>query len=112
MSRFYGSVRGSAASEAARQGSAGSGIEGHIRGWEMGIEVRMGVDPTGADVAQVFITRGSNSDMRGCTLVPSQNVLAFIVRDDAEDGIVVDHVGPALVAVVLEEFEDKEENQQ
>jgi len=60
MSQFYGSVRGSASSEATRQGGKSSGIEGHIRGWDQGIRVSGYVDDDGNEVFEVYTTGGSN----------------------------------------------------
>jgi len=44
---------------ATRQGSAKSGISGHIRGWNIGARVEIR-DRDGTDVVQVFQTAGSN----------------------------------------------------
>jgi hypothetical protein len=62
MSRFYGSIQGNRG-EATRQGSANSGISCHVRGWDIGIEVRGYVNEEGADEFRVFITGGSNRRM-------------------------------------------------
>jgi len=63
----------------------------------MGVCVALYVNASGEDEAIVHITGGSNS---------AERIFAFTVRDDAEEGIVVDRIGSALVAVVLEEEED------
>jgi hypothetical protein len=60
MSRFYGSMQGNR-SETTRQGSKNSGIEAHIRGWDIGIEVRCYVDDYDKDVCVVNLTGGSNN---------------------------------------------------
>lgn len=39
MTRFYGSVKGYADTEATRQGSKNSGIHAHPRGWDLGLKV-------------------------------------------------------------------------
>ena len=58
MSRFYGSLSGSAKTAATRRGT--SGIESHTRGWDGGIRVEAFAD--GADdVFLVYTTRGSNN---------------------------------------------------
>ena len=39
MSKFYGSITGSAKTAATRCGSKNSGIESHTRGWDQGVRV-------------------------------------------------------------------------
>jgi hypothetical protein len=58
MSRFYASIQGSRGM-ATRQGSEESGIEGHIRGWNLGVEVFFQVDGRGEDTCIVYLTGGS-----------------------------------------------------
>ena len=62
MSHFYAEIQGNRGL-ASRQGSKNSGIWGHIRGWNSGIEVRGYVNEFGQDVFEVYQTGGSN----GCT---------------------------------------------
>ena len=59
MSRFYGSLKGSARTSATRQGTANTGITGHVRGWDIGVEVEAR-DEDGQDVFSIFKTLGSN----------------------------------------------------
>lgn len=59
MSRFYGSLQGNRG-EATRCGGAESGVSCHVRGWDIGIEVRGYVNEDGQDEFRVFITGGSN----------------------------------------------------
>ena len=59
MSRFYASIQGSRG-EATRQGTPKSGIQGHIRGWDMGVSVMGSVDENGKDSFNVYLTEGSN----------------------------------------------------
>jgi hypothetical protein len=59
MARFYASIRGSRG-EATRMGTTQSGISGHIRGWDVGGEVRCYVGENGEDRVAVFLTSGSN----------------------------------------------------
>lgn len=59
MSRFYGSMQGSKG-EATRQGTAKSGITGHIRGWHIGGRVIMSVNEKDEDVVSLTVTHGSN----------------------------------------------------
>lgn len=42
-------------------GTVGSGIVGHVRGWDVGARVVVWVDENGEDVCQVWITGGSNN---------------------------------------------------
>jgi hypothetical protein len=46
-------------------GSAASGIEGHIRGWNVGVRVEFRVDGEGRDVADIYRTGGSNGSSHG-----------------------------------------------
>jgi len=60
MAHFYASIKGNRG-EASRMGSAVSGIHGHLRGWDFGVNVDMYVDSeTGEDTARVYLTSGSN----------------------------------------------------
>lgn len=58
MSRFYASIQGNR-SERTCQGTESSGIRGHIRGWEVGVEVD-GIVSDGRDTFHVYTTGGSN----------------------------------------------------
>jgi len=61
MSRYYGSLQGSRG-EATRQGTAKSGIDGHIRGWHIGGSVSCFPScKDGEDVVKVAITGGSSN---------------------------------------------------
>ena len=60
MSRVYASIQGSKG-EATRQGTPKSGISGHIRGWNLGVRVRIDVNKEGIDVVQIALTSGSNN---------------------------------------------------
>ena len=62
MSRFYGTIMGSAKTMAGRRGTPASGIDGHVRGWDIGAQVRRFVGPDGNDRVSVTITRGSNGN--------------------------------------------------
>lgn len=60
MSQFYASIQGQRG-EATRQGGKPSGIQGHIRGWEVGIRVVGHYDAKNdRDVFAVYRTGGSN----------------------------------------------------
>jgi opacity protein-like surface antigen len=58
MSRFYANIQGNRGS-ASREGSEKSGIEGHIRGWNIGARVRVEVDDLDRDTITIYITGGS-----------------------------------------------------
>ena len=61
MSHFYANIKGSRG-EATRCGTKTSGMEGHIRGWDLGAKVIMSHDEHGQDLCTVFITGGSNGE--------------------------------------------------
>lgn len=58
MSHFYASIQGQKGL-ATRCGSKSSGIVGHIRTWEFGIEVQI-QHVNGKDIAYLYKTSGSN----------------------------------------------------
>lgn len=63
MSRFYASIKGLGRTEATRRGSANSNIRGHIRGWDLGVEIvgyNINNGNGGDDAFNIFITSGSN----------------------------------------------------
>jgi hypothetical protein len=62
MGRFYGEVQGSRG-KASRVGGVKSGFWGHIRGWNIGVEVDCIVNKEGEDVIQVWKTGGSNDGL-------------------------------------------------
>jgi len=59
MSRFYASISGGR-SQKTCGGHPKSGIDGHIRGWDLGVRVSGRVDEKGNDVFDVYRTGGSN----------------------------------------------------
>ena len=59
MAHFYAQIQGNRG-EATRMGTPNSGIEGHIRGWNVGVKVYGSVDNDGNDVFEVYHTGGSN----------------------------------------------------
>ena len=74
MSRFYASISGQAQTQATRRGGKESGIEGHIRGWNIGIKV-VGQDEKGNDVFDVYLTSGSTGSR------PSRHIGTFRRED-------------------------------
>ena len=63
MSQFYADIHGSRG-PSTRQGTKASGMEGHVRGWDLGCRVRMSHNG-GRDVCHVYLTSGSNGDYCG-----------------------------------------------
>jgi hypothetical protein len=59
MARYYGSLKGQARTQATRRGSKTSGIECHVRGWEIGCKAEVN-EIAGADQVTVYLTSGSN----------------------------------------------------
>jgi len=58
MSRFYASIQGNRGG-ATRQGTPGSGITGHIRGWRIGARAAcLAIDDK--DVVRIWLTGGSS----------------------------------------------------
>lgn len=69
MSRFYGSLSGSAKTQATRCGTRASGVTSHVRGWDTGIRTSAesnagGLDPP-LDVLEAHLTGGSTSAPHG-----------------------------------------------
>ena len=60
MSRFYGDLNGQARTEATRRGSAGSGVNAHVRGWDLGVRAGMWPQDDSHDSANVVLTGGSH----------------------------------------------------
>ena len=87
-SRFYGSVSGSAATVATRQGTARSGISGHIRSGDLGVQVN-GHACEGTDMFDVYITGGSFGYRA--------SEFAFRVELDEEGHVTVSQVGDVLL---------------
>ena len=64
MSQFYASIQGNRG-EATRGGSKASGIDGHIRGWNIGARVMVRYDKkTDKDVVSIYKTTGSGGSGR------------------------------------------------
>jgi hypothetical protein len=58
MAHFYADIQGNRGM-ATRMGTPNSGINGHIRGWNIGVKVVGWVDENGKDCFQVHKTGGS-----------------------------------------------------
>lgn len=59
MAHFYSEIQGNRGMTS-RIGTKNSGIWGHIRGWNTGVEVSGYVDKEGRDVFKVYATGGSS----------------------------------------------------
>lgn len=60
MARFYATIQGNRG-EASRMGTKKTGIQGHIRGWDIGCKVLLNVDSEGKDMISIYLTSGSNN---------------------------------------------------
>jgi len=60
MARFYGEIYGQAKTPATRIGGAISGLSGHLRGWDVGVEIWCHT-VNDEDIIEVWETGGSNS---------------------------------------------------
>lgn len=81
MARFYGELSGIA--RATARGGSKTGIDGHIRGWNIGVKVLGGVDETGHDVFYVYQTSGSHNTRK--------DILLAIVREKMNPEIMYSH---------------------
>ena len=63
MSRFYGSLKGSAKTTVTRRGHASSGLEAHVRGWDIGVRAECAAIG-GKDAIYLYTTGGSNEPER------------------------------------------------
>ena len=63
MSRFYGSLTGSARTTATRRGTPSSGVSAHVRGWNFGVRVAV-LDIDGEDHIILTATGGSRGNMQ------------------------------------------------
>ncbi len=75
MSRFYASISGQSQTSATRRGSEKSGIEGHIRGWHIGIRVNGYVNKDGKNCFDIYQTGGSSQST-------SEKLIAEIVEGE------------------------------
>ena len=79
MAQFYASIQGNRG-QATRMGTKNSGIQGHIRGWDVGVAVECSVDKGGHDVCYVYTTGGSNG-------VGSRIMIASVTKDEVNHGL-------------------------
>ena len=59
MAQFYANIKGNRG-EATRMGTKDSGLQAHLRGWDIGVEVRL-IHLDGVDRIEVWTTGGSNN---------------------------------------------------
>ena len=59
MAHFYASINGARESIATKTGTKNSGMQAHVRGWNIGVDVRLSHE-NGKDVVRVYKTSGSN----------------------------------------------------
>jgi hypothetical protein len=79
MAHFYGSMAGSAKTEATRCGTKNSGMNAHVRGWNCGIETFVDYDATNdKESYSVYMTGGSNGSR-------APKALAQVRYDPASD---------------------------
>ena len=60
MAQFYGEIKGQARTSATRRGSKASGLEGHLRGWNIGVRVVLEYKEGIGDIIHIYRTSGSN----------------------------------------------------
>jgi len=74
MSRFYANIEGQSKTQATRQGSKKSGIRGHIRGWNLGIEVSgyPTIEGSDLDSFNIYITGGSKNPFGDLVIVVNE----------------------------------------
>jgi hypothetical protein len=65
MSRFYAEVENDKSKRTLR-GFEKSGINAHIRGWDIGVRVYIRVDEKGKDEITIYKTHGSNDGGNKC----------------------------------------------
>lgn len=63
MARFYGEVKGAAATTASRIGH--EMMTAHIRGWNLGAKITISVNEKGQDELVIQVTGGSNNPESG-----------------------------------------------
>jgi hypothetical protein len=61
MAHFYGTMQGGRA-EVSRTGHKTTGMQAHVRGWDLGVRAHMTHDRDGKDYAVVYLTSGSNGN--------------------------------------------------
>lgn len=99
MSKFYGTLQG-ARGPVTRCGTAGSGIEAHIRGWNHGIRVHVGFGDHAQVLATIIVTRGSNGPA---------GISSFTLSDKDMDDLASGSATIEIVPVIQDNYELKEE---
>ena len=89
MAQFYASIQGNRG-QATRMGTKNSGIQGHIRGWDVGVEVHCRYnETTGGDEIWVYLTGGSNGGR-------SARDLVTILEQSGGEARVIHHLGEGI----------------
>jgi hypothetical protein len=70
MAHFYAAMCGGGAI-VTRCGTTGSGLWAHLRGWRVGVEIRVDVNDAGEDRVTVYRTSGSKTPSKAPVLVCS-----------------------------------------
>src|SRR5271157_5591727 len=107
MAHFYGDLQGSRG-QATRVGTKKSGIEGHIRGWQVGARVRVSFnESTSEDEVEVQLTSGSNGNKPDVCLgrftkadldgLPSLDDVFSVLRE--MNDYIFDHQGQRAIAL-------------
>jgi len=105
VSRFYGSLTGQAKTEATRRGSANTGVQSHVRGWNTGLRAAAhAASDNDADTFNVVITGGSmgNAVPMGLAEIEERPDGCVMVRIDERFGggsYLVDSMGKVIGAV-------------
>lgn len=60
MAHFYGEIKGQAKTTAGKIGSIKSGLNAHIRGWDIGCRIECKCED-GQDIIKIYKTGGSNN---------------------------------------------------
>ncbi len=61
MAHFYGNMKGARGGEVTRCGTATSGLQAHVRGWDIGGRVEV-ISTAHGDAVHFHVTRGSNGN--------------------------------------------------
>ncbi len=88
MAHFYATVSGARDTVATKTGTKASGMDAHVRGWDVGARIRMFHDEkTGKDRVQVYLTKGSNGDGREALLcdMDAETAAGYIGRPASFD---------------------------
>ena len=89
MSHFYGEMFGSAKNPATMRGHKTTGLDAHIRGWNIGIHVML-KNNNGVDEVYLYKTGGTNGNGRAVLLgiLSEDNELSpSVIKEEAFDEV-------------------------